>query len=160
MATDDPVMTAVCKVCGGAAHVCELPDSKCRFKVAAHIYFAERPGVLRIGADSAERNERARSLAKMLRATEDAAMERLSEARTRAIDRLITIVDEACGLQPVQSTEETLTVLERHLFECRRRLTALERVAAAGRMDHGVRHQGLDCDLCNELRALDALETP
>jgi hypothetical protein len=35
------------------------------------------------------------------------------------LDRLVDIVNESCGLQPVQSPEETLTALEHHLFEQR-----------------------------------------
>jgi hypothetical protein len=42
-----------------------------------------------------------------------------------ACDRLTTIVDEECGLQPVQPPEATLTLLERHLFERRQEIERL-----------------------------------
>jgi hypothetical protein len=43
-----------------------------------------------------------------------------------AHDRLVTIIDDAFGLQPVQPTEELLTFLERQLFEARRERGVLE----------------------------------
>lgn len=47
-----------------------------------------------------------------------------------ALERLRTIVDEACGMQPVLTADEALTLLERHIFELRtEREAALARVA-------------------------------
>jgi len=34
-------------------------------------------------------------------------------------DRFVTVVDEECGMQPVMSVDDLLTVLERHMFERR-----------------------------------------
>lgn len=144
MAASDPVMTAdeavpKCKVCAGSAHICELPDSTCRFATMVREALGHQPA----------------GVAALLRATEDRAVERLSEARTRAIDRLVTIVDEACGLQPRQSTDETLTVLEQHLFEQRMRLALLEQVAEAAREVVDMFDR---LDLVREAKSLNARE--
>lgn len=66
-AEDDAPKAPRCEQCGGYAHICELPDSTCRFKAAAREW--------------CENDER--SLARLLRKTEDASWERLSVARTK-----------------------------------------------------------------------------
>jgi hypothetical protein len=41
-------------------------------------------------------------------------------------ERVTTLVNEECGMQPVQSADDLMTVLERHLFEQRRQLAEID----------------------------------
>jgi len=68
--SEDTPDVARCSHCGGPAHVCALPDSGCRFLLAATVGMR----ATMVGS---------KDVAKLLRATENAAWERLSEARTK-----------------------------------------------------------------------------
>ncbi len=75
----------VCRLCGGAAYVCELPDSTCRFATLAREALGSVPA----------------GVCKLLRSVEDGAWERLSRARTKQLETLTAERDRLrTALQP------------------------------------------------------------
>ncbi len=96
----------ICDQCGGPAHLCELPDSTCRLKNIAREYI-DAAAIVKAG-EQTDADAARRRLARLLRTVEDAAWERLSVARTKAlesladrqselIEALVTVYDFECA---------------------------------------------------------------
>jgi hypothetical protein len=58
-----------------------------------------------------------------------AALDRARQERDALRDRVTTICDEACGLQPVQSADDSLTMIEQHMARARAQEWRLEAAA-------------------------------
>ena len=101
----DEAQRDLCDQCGGYAHICEQPDSTCRFATMAR----ERMTATTIGP---------REVAHLLREVEGGAWHRLSRARSRELELLRRkVLAWAPILRSARSSGWPDDQLRRHLIE-------------------------------------------
>jgi hypothetical protein len=133
VATDPDYPTVPrCIQCDGPVYICELPDSTCRFAAAARAWLEKTDKEVLF-------DPRKLSLAALLRATEDAAWERLSVARTKQLEKLQAELERAAtSLEtlacivavvdgPMPTREELRLAYEEATTACDRALATADR---------------------------------